>query len=194
MRINTAIGWGMPMEEFHRVCRLTDLPDPEGSASWYEALEAALSHTGDMQMGRWPLPVTGPDDTCMDLISMIGYDDYSDVLLYPSIGEARSWHRRNDDIDYALQWGPRAPGDHDTPENRIEYLATPLHPYGNLRMNPDGTEATCPDDDHDLWNWERDPALLPGVPRTLRHWTLASGLLHLEDVARLRPMRAVWWS
>lgn len=193
IRINTAIGWGMPMAAFHGLCRIAGLPAPGGPGSWYEALEAALAHTADMRMSRWPLPVTGPCDTCLDLISLVGYDDYSDVLLYPSIGEARTWHRRDDDLDYALHWGPRSPGDHSTPVDMVEYLDAPLHPYGHVRMNPDGTEARQPVEE-DQWDWERNPALLPGVPRTLRHWTLTSGLLDLEGIARLRPMRAIWWS
>lgn len=184
----------MPLKEFSHLCRIPELATPTDTGTWYEELEKALSHTTGMKMPGWPLPVTGATDTCLDLISLVGYDDWSDVLLYPSIGEARSWHRRNDDIDYAMHWGPRRPGDLELPEDRVEYLPMGLHPYGDLRMNPDGTEATRPDDDDDQWHWERDPELLPGVPKTLRYWTTTSGLLDLEGVARLRPMRAVWWS
>lgn len=192
-RINTAIGWGMPMDRFRSFCRLPGLSEGEDPGSWYETLEAALADTGDMRMGRWPLPITGPKDTCLDLISHIGYDDYSDILLYPSIGEAVSWHRRNDDVDYAMHWGPRGTDDHEIPLNRIEYLDVGLHPYGDLRMNRDGTVAERPADD-DGWTWERDPDLLPGVPATLRHWVVATGLLDLQGIANLRPMRAIWWS
>lgn len=191
-RINTAIGWGMPMDRFRSLCRLPDLPGPDEPGSWYEALEAALAHTGNMRMGKWPLPITGPEDTCLDLISHIGYDDYSDILLYPSIGEAKIWHRRNDDIDYALHWGPRGAGDHEVPLNHVEYLNVGLHPYGNLRMHADGSPASCPDDE-DIQKWERKETLLPGVPKTIRHWTTASGLLDMTGISYLRPMRAIWW-
>jgi hypothetical protein len=192
-RINTAIGWGMPMGDFQRLCRIPGLPARPGD-EWSEVMEAALAHTSGLKPPRWPLPTTGADDTCFDLIDLIGYDEYSDIILYPSIDEARKWRRRNDDIDYAMLWGPRGPGDHEVPLDRVDYLVTGLHPYGDLRMNRDGSESTRPQDDDQRWSWERDPDLLPGVPMTLRHWTLHSGLLDMEGVARLRPMRATWWS
>lgn len=190
--INVAIGWGMSAADFFDLCRIPGLPDPHGPGSWYAALEKALSSTGSMKMPGWPLPLTGPKDTCLDLMSFVGYDDWSDVLLYPSIGEATKWHRRNDDLDYATVWGPRPPDDHDTPMDRVEYLTTGFHPYGGLRMHADGSPAIPPEDG--LREWERDPWLLPGVPRTLRHWTTATGLLDTKGISRLRPMRAVWWA
>lgn len=192
-RINTAIGWGMPFEEFQRLCLVPGIADVAGD-DWSALLEAAMEGTQSMKPKGWPLPTTGPNDTCFDLIGTIGYDDASDVILYPSMDEMRKWHRRDDDIDYALIWGPRPPDDHDTPENVVEYLRVGLHPYGNLRMNPDGTEAKRPREDDEAWEWERDPTLLPGLPQSLRHWTLASGLLGLEGLAALRPMRARWWA
>lgn len=192
-RINTAIGWGMPIADFHRLCRIPGLPSRTGDA-WSEVMEQALEGTGGIKPPGWPLPTTGPEETCFDLMTLVGYDDHTDILLYPSTDEARRWHRRDDDIDYALIWGPRGPWDRETPENRVEYLTTALHPYGPLRMNPDGTEAEPPRDDQARWEWDRDPDLLPGVPRSLRHWTTKVGLIDLEGVARLRPMRAVWWA
>ena len=157
-------------------------------------MEATLEDTGGLKPPGWPLPTTGPDDSCFDLITLIGYDEHTDILLHPSIDEARKWRRRDDDIDYALIWGPSAPNRRGAPEDRVEYLDTPLHPYGPLRMNADGTEAEPPTDPEARWDWDRDPALLPGVPRSLRHWVTTVGLLDMEGVARLRPMRAVWWA
>lgn len=192
-RINTAIGWGMPIERFHELCRIPGLPNRTGDA-WSEIMEAALRDTADLKPPRWPLPTTGPGETCFSLIKLIGYDIHSDILLHPTMDHARRWHRRDDDIDYAMLWGPRGPDDHETPENRVEYLSTGIHPYGSLRMRCDGTEVPPPIEDDERWNWERDPSLLPGVPMPLRHWTVASGLFDGEGVAALRPMRASWWS
>lgn len=192
-RINTAIGWGMPFDDFQRLCLVPGIADTTGD-EWSILLEDAMAGTESMKPPGWPLPTTGPDETCFDLIRTIGYDDASDVILFPSMQEMRTWHRRNDDIDYALQWGPRGPEDHDLPGNRVEYLTVGFHPYGDLRMHPDGTEAKRPDDEDELWAWERDATLLPGLPLSLRHWTQTSGLLGLEGLAALRPLRAVWWA
>jgi len=193
MRINTAIGWGMPSGEFQRLCRIPGLPKRIGDG-WNEVLEEALAGTASLKPPRWPLETTGPDDTCFDLIDLVGFDEYSDVILYPSIDMARRWRRRDDDIDYAMIWGPRGPDDTNFPENTVEYLTTGLHPYGNIRMDASGREVERPRDDDAAYEWERDHTLVPGVPMTLRHWTLASGLLDLEGVARLRPLRATWWA
>ena len=192
-RINTAIGWGMPMGDFQRLCRIPGLPARVGD-DWNEVMEAALAGTANMKPPHWPLRTTGPDNTCFDLFDLIGYDHYSDIVLYPSIDEAKRWRRRNDDIDYAMIWGPRGPGDNEVPEDRVEYLVTGLHPYGDLRMTMEGADSERPRDDDELHAWERDPDLLPGVPPTLRHWVTASGLLGLDGIARLRPLRASWWS
>lgn len=192
-RINTAIGWGMPMADFRRLCRIPGLSGKTGD-EWSQAIEDAMVGTGDLKPPRWPLKTTGVGDTCFDLIDLIGYDDYTDVVLYPSIDQARRWRRRNDDIDYALIRGPQGPDDDELPENRVEYLLTGIHPYGDLRMTADGLDSERPRDEDALHDWERDPDLLPGVPMTLRHWVTVTGLLDLEGVARLRPLRAVWWS
>lgn len=194
-RIHTAIGWGMPFEDF--VERLA-LPDP-GSAcddGWYDHLEKVLDHTRSMPGPKGlPIPITGPGETVLDLMKFVGYDTKSDVVLMPTISEARIWHRRDDDLDYALLWGPRGPADHEIPLNRVEYLSTGFHPYGRYRMDAEGNDVPRPiRDDLAEYEWERDPDLLPGLPPTLRHWTLSSGVLDRQGIARLRPIRAIWWS
>jgi hypothetical protein len=196
MRINTAIGWGMPFDRFVGLLRLADPGDPLGDG-WSDHLEATLGHTRSMRGPRgWPLPITGPNETVADLVIHVGHDDTTDVILMPSIGEARTWHRRDDDLDYALIWGPRGPRDREVPENRVEYLTRGLHPYGDLRMDSRGREMPR----LDPWDVDRalaretDGTSLPGVPPTLRHWLAVSKMLDDEGVAALRPVRAVWWA
>lgn len=194
-RINTAIGWGMPFEVFVSLLRLPD-PGRPLEDGWHDHLEEVLAHTRDMRGPRgWPLPVTGPGDTVADLITFVGYDDISDVILMPSADEARRWHRRDDDIDYALIWGPRGPDDTDCPENKVEYLTHGHHPYGDMRMNAQGVNVARPvGDDEALENWRQDRGLLPGIPLSMRHWIGKSELLDNEGISHLRPIRAVWWA
>ena len=193
MRINVAIGWGMPFALFQTHALVPNLPSAYGD-EWGEVLETFLEGTGPMRGPTgWPLPVIDADKTAFDLITTVGYDHCSDVILHPSSQDAREWHRRDDDIDYAVLWGPRAPDDHETPNDKVEYLTTGLHPYGDLRMAQDGVELERPNDDTE-YEWLRNPDLLPGVPPTLRHWTVKTGLLDLRGVAALRPMRAIWWA
>ena len=196
MRINTAIGWGMPFDRFVSLLRLPDPGDPTADG-WFDHLEAVLGHTRAMRgPPGWPLPVTGPDETVVDLMVQVGYDETTDIVLMPCIGDARIWHRRNDDLDYALIWGPRGHDDRQVPENQVEYLVHGLHPYGDLRMNAAGRDVPRADrgDPDAVLARESDASLLPGVPPLLRHWLGVSRMLDDEGVAALRPMRAVWWA
>lgn len=196
IRINTAIGWGMSFETFQKTC-LFDCVRAPISDEWYQDLETALEGTSSMRgpIGL-PLPITGPDDSVYDLLEFVGYDDCSHVILMPSMHEARKWHRRDDSIDYAFHIGTPGPRNQDIPGDIVEYMPYGHHPYGDIRMNPDGTDAPKPDrgEYEEIFTWENDDGLLPGVPGMMRHWIDLSGLLGLEGIAALRPVRAKWWS
>lgn len=195
-RINTAIGWGMPFDRFVDLLELPDPGDPH-SDGWYDHLDEVLAHTECMRgpIG-YPFEITGKGQTVHDLMKFVGYDNITDVVLAPTANAARKWHRRDDDIDYALIWGPRGPRDHEVPENRVEYLSIGFHPYGDLRMDTRGNDVPKPasDDYEAVYRWEEDKSLLPGVPEVMRHWLAKSELLGPKGVAQLRPVRAVWWA
>lgn len=193
IRIHTAIGWGMPFDQFQRHVAVPDMPARYGD-EWSDRLEQALAHTSDMR-GPYglPLPITDKGTTAFDLISTVSHDECSDVILFPTVEEMRRWKRYNDDLDYAMHWGTKAPDHDEWPMDDIAYLQYGHHPYGNLRMAADGTEIDAPHGD-ERYEWERDASLLPGVPPPLRHWIAKSGLMGLAGIAALRPIRAVWWS
>lgn len=190
VRMNTAIGWGMPGADFARASGV-DLPDGYG---WRDALEEGLLDTGSMRGPHgMPLVITERGDTVADLIVLVGADRVDHVLLMPTIDERRRWMRRDDDMDYAIYRDLLGPHD-EAPSDRIGYLAKGHHPYGALRMNQDGTDAPRPRDEDAILAWEQDASLMPGLPPCLRHWLTATGLLTTADMGLLRPMSAIWWS
>lgn len=128
-----------------------------------------------------------------DLFSLIGYDDYTDIIFYPALHSKKCWFRYDDDMDYAFeQWR----GENLTRENNlgirdfVKYLPYGHYPYGNYIMTKEGR--------HHEWlhfsEMQKRPDLVPSIPTEIRWYLKKLGVFDDQDINQLRPALAQWWS
>lgn len=212
-RIHRAMGWGMPIDQFDRLCLLGI--DEDGVT---ESLHQAFSKLTDADLtvddmmyralfyadGPKPYPIfqkrllatefdtrdnPSPAGRAADLFECIWTGDETlAVLFYPNLLQRKRWHRWDDDLDYAFE--AQRGEDEGAPRDFIRYTKFGHYPWSNELMTHDG--------DHLPWEHyvllDRRTDWLPAVPSEIRWYLTQHGILDRAGVNHLRPMVAQWWS
>ena len=193
-RVHKAVGYGMPIDDFYANLLLpVDRNEYLG-----DELDRLIGHHRNLVYKgsdvTWRVLEKGVlthDTSPGDLIMQVGdYDDVDHVIMFPSDKTKADWCRFSDTIDHTFTYADLN-GD-QPPEGRVKYLDFGIPPFQGLRMDSNGVEVKCGPDDS-LFDFERDPSLIIGVPDALRWWLIHTGVFSLDGVAKLRPMIAEWW-
>lgn len=207
IRINKAIGYGMPWKEF---TQFSPLSDQLRDSSFYEVFkdedgckfnEPFISDSDEFKT-KYALHdkqflsfKIAEEKTISDLIYMIGYDDPEHILFMPSEYHIKKWYRYDDGIDYAERRWPNK--DNLTRKyegnghlDEIKYLPYGHYPYTNNLMDTLGN--------HVKWTnfmdfYDKEDSIIPEPPSSIVYYTQKLGILNKAGVLRLKPMIATWW-
>ncbi len=165
MRIHRAIGWGMPYREFIDTS-LLDLSQVDDPASCLgDELDNLL---GDFRGLVAPMGfdkiVTAPDDHPGSLIVTAGNMDENEYVL---IFPDDHYHKRWMRVDDTLDWEFSKGENGDQPVNQYHVLDHVPYPF----------------------SISHDP-----FPPKMFWWLTHCGILSPDDIPRLKPMRAEWWT
>lgn len=195
-RIHRAIGYAMPIKDFQKAYLF---PFRVKNDSFIDDLEYILTpyqsliYSGEDRVSRLIDGGRILDDKSQisDLVMLVGNgDDLDHVMFFPTAEIKSKWYRFDDDMDWVFAYRE---GD-DPIASVFEYLPTmPLSVWSAERMNAAGERVTNPPE-NDFRDFLHDPNLIIGVPDILRFWLIRCGIMDLSGVAKLRPMRAQWWS
>jgi hypothetical protein len=175
-RIHRAMGYGMPWKTFKEA-----IPDMDS-----EKLEEAfnkdfgvlkpsgseLSHAERMDLAELSIPYFNTG-TFSHLYKEIGNPDYNtDIVFFPG-DKFDTWFRANDDLDYAFELWRYGENEPIEPRDFVRYLNEGHYPYDNLPRLENGN---------------------PGIPFIIRWYLVNLGIMKDENVNKLRPLIAQWWS
>lgn len=128
-----------------------------------------------------------------NLFSLIGYDDYTDIIFYPDLHTQSSWYRYSDDLDYYFeQWRGDDVSRFADPDTRdfVKYMPYNPYPYGNNLMSKDGAH----EDWQAFYELRKRPDIVPAVHSSIRWYLKKLGVMDDDGINQLRPVIAQWWS
>lgn len=210
--LHKGMGYGMPWKDFVAVCPLdlTDdglydafdamnvdnmtVPDDIRKATYSGVgpaiLETSLLSVAFTDFGRRPSEIAS-GTTLFTTVDPI--DEPSDIIFFPNANYAAKWHRRSDDLDYTHAMWQDTDGKRGQAQDIIcynTYVEYGFYPFNNDLMLETGEHVQW----ENFHTVEQHPEWLPAVPLEFRWYLPKHNILKLEDVLRLRPIIAQWWS
>lgn len=221
-RINRAMGYGMPYEQFKDVCILPKDNDDvlDGVLNvLYNAFEKLTDAdlTVDDKLyralfygdGVKPAPVLQTRLLAEDFtrvsnkpctigkaedlfVTVTTPDETTDIIFFPNLYFRKKWYRWDDELDYAFEQWRSGSGDRSSAQGPQDF--TIYTEYGHHPFSYD-----IMDINGNPLKWE--PARLnqhsnwiPAVPSEIRWYLTQHGIMFNEGVNQLRPVVAQWWS
>lgn len=217
IRIHRAIGWGMSYETLKDIskhdfekddgiysifadadkdlfmvpkehCSETFSKNEIDGQACFTILEKDLLAKNYTDFGRKESERGRPEE----LFECTGYDDYEEIIFFPSLYQKKRWYHYDNDVDYAFeQWRENQTRDNDVGARDFHhYVPYGHYPYSNFLMTEDGR--------YHAWEYftelRKKPEIVPGVPSEIRYYLKALGILDDQGVNKLRPIIAQWWS
>lgn len=208
IRINKAIGWGIPAELFEsniafeigedglddslyeKLSSITELVIPERSVkNIFDNWNGFIYEPNLLSKGSVNLVSTGVFPSAESLhIHVSDYDGDTKVHLFLPNGAYRDeFYRHDNTLDYTearydLETGKIL----DDPCNDvlIELSHNP-YPWTNDLMDAAGEPVS--------WDLNNDEGIVPRPPAELRWWLTSTGILKQDAWKLLRPYYAKWW-
>ena len=204
IRINKAIGYGMPWSDFiqntviedsgeglneslyNTLNSISEMPKPsEKEFSKFSLNESQYCHF-EILDGR-------EGGSLYDLCHTTGYD-YTEHIIFLPCHHFLKWYRYSDAIDWTEERWFGSDGRNDVSgrlEDTVRYLGYGHYPFSNNLMHPDGSHKPWKHFSELYGTEEIYPACPPGE---IVYWTQKAGVLTREGVLKLRPILATWWS
>lgn len=189
MKLYSALGWALPMEEFHTSPFFDGIDEDEKGEFLYGVLSKIkgdqINHVTDGVGPIWlyePRTILRPSDTLWDLVRFVGpTPDYkSHIFFWPSWHGIERMFRDSNDIDHAL-YGD----DYDMVFKKIDEAWNMYGGRGRMDLNGVGVGI-------EGYYALKETAV--NVPNMLRSWIGHLGLLDQRLMSQLRLCAARYWS
>jgi len=202
-RINTAIGYGMPIglfnfhfnpqtsnKEYSRADTLYDLINE--SPDVFKNIPDDQSILDDLKEHGYGYSLFGIipfEDEIPKMFHYISINAPEYIIFMPSAYLAGKWYRWDDDIDYAVT--RLSDDDLGTKVTMCQYGFYPFTNdvrsiETNRRIKWDSSMMARTDG-------TRPENIIPDVPLILRYWLRKLDIMAHDGINELRPMHAVWW-
>jgi len=214
IRLNTSIGYAMPIETFNKYCLLTsptednklelldsvcskttelkftkeDYIEFEGLLGFYPDVLAQKYHSD----GRTVLEKAPNASELYQVIYQFEPEEgNSHIIFYPNTYYAKQWYRLDDSMDYEFErWKNGSTAEYEPdPSDTVKYVAYGPYPFTNMLMNLQGEKI----------KWDAFTELrkksdwAPRPPELIYWWTQKLGIFNKKGVDKLQPIIAKWW-
>jgi hypothetical protein len=215
IKIHRATGYGLPWKTFQTIAKFSSATDVDGE--FYELFkEKFASLTKDdlimtkeerkdrpehspyaleshllarsLTLGGRHTPEFGRPEQLYQLV--MNPDYITDIIFFPNIMYANSWHRSDDTVDFMFERFGKDVDVHDAPDF-TKYVRHGVYPYDRFLVDKDGEYLSY--DEHCLEYQDPESGIRGAVPHEIRWYLTKFGFLDHAGVNELRPVIAQWW-